>query len=141
MSDWTDHPAPPPSTPAVRAVMQSNRSLNTGPELALRRELHRRGFRFRVHQAPAPGSRCRPDILFTRRRVAVFVDGCYWHSCPRHGTMPKANAAYWRAKLERNVRRDRRNDAALEALGWRVVRVWEHENPDEAATQVIAALT
>lgn len=120
--------------------MLANRSQNTGPELALRRELHRRGLRYRVHFAPVPGLRCRPDIVFTRQRVVVFVDGCYWHRCPQHSAFPKANAEYWQAKFERNVRRDRRNDAILASAGWTVIRVWEHESADAAASRVAAAI-
>jgi DNA mismatch endonuclease (patch repair protein) len=87
-----------------------------------------------------PGLRCRPDIIFSKARVAVFVDGCFWHQCPHHKTDPRTNSGYWSAKLDRNVARDRRNDAALEAAGWLVVRVWEHELPIEAADRVEAAL-
>jgi DNA mismatch endonuclease (patch repair protein) len=88
-----------------------------------------------------PGLRCRPDIIFPKVRVAVFVDGCFWHQCPQHGTEPRTNSGYWAAKLDRNVARDRRNDAALEAAGWRVVRVWEHESPSGGADRVVAVLT
>jgi DNA mismatch endonuclease, patch repair protein len=120
--------------------MRANRSSDTGPELALRRELHRRGLRYRVHAAPLSSERYRADILFRRARVAVFVDGCFWHSCPEHGSAPTANSAYWRAKLERNVERDRRTDARLADAGWVVVRVWEHEVPEKAADRVVAAV-
>lgn len=121
--------------------MQGNRSSETRPEVALRSELHRRGLRFRKHGHAVAGLRCRPDIIFSRARVAVFVDGCFWHQCPKHRTDPRTNSAYWAAKLDRNVARDRRNDAALEAAGWRVVRVWEHESPSRAADRVVAVLT
>jgi DNA mismatch endonuclease (patch repair protein) len=83
----------------------------------------------------------RPDIVFTRRRVAVFVDGCFWHGCPEHGELPVANRAFWRGKLERNALRDKRVDAALSAAGWRVVRVWEHERPADAADVIAELLT
>jgi DNA mismatch endonuclease (patch repair protein) len=116
--------------------MQANRSSNTGPEIALRRALHRRGLRFRIHQAAIPGLRCRPDILFTRARVAVFVDGCFWHSCPVHATQPSANREWWRDKLAANVARDRRHDAALLEAGWLPLRIWEHETPADAAGRV-----
>jgi len=105
----------------------------TVPELALRRELHRRGLRFRVDLPGLPG---RPDIAFTRARVAVFLDGCFWHRCPQHGTLPRNNAEWWLAKLDRNVARDRAKDAALAALGWLVVHVWEHEPVTEAADRI-----
>jgi len=121
--------------------MRANRARDTGPELGVRRELHRRGLRYRVHGQPVPGLRCRPDIIFVRERVAVFVDGCFWHLCPEHGTSPAANGEWWRHKLEANVERDRRNDAALGAAGWHVVRVWEHEAPVEAADRVSQVLT
>jgi DNA mismatch endonuclease (patch repair protein) len=120
--------------------MRANRGHNTGPELALRRELHRRGLRYRVHTAPVPGLRCRPDVVFSRARVVVFVDGCFWHRCPAHGTSPAANGEWWRRKLDTNVARDRRNDRQLSQAGWSVVRVWEHEDPTEAADRVEAAL-
>jgi DNA mismatch endonuclease (patch repair protein) len=119
--------------------MQANRRRDTGPELALRRELFRRGLRFRV-DFPPPGLNCRPDIVFTRARLAVFIDGCFWHACPEHGNVPKANRAWWRSKLDVNVARDRRNDAALQAAGWRVIRLWEHEPLHAAADAVCAAL-
>jgi DNA mismatch endonuclease (patch repair protein) len=120
--------------------MQANRRRDTGPELALRRELHRRGLRFRVDQPPVAVVRCRADIVFTRPRVAVFVDGCFWHSCPEHGNLPKANREWWRAKLDVNVARDRRNEQALVEAGWSVVRVWEHEQVDVAADKVCEAI-
>jgi DNA mismatch endonuclease (patch repair protein) len=120
--------------------MQANRRRDTGPELALRRELFRRGLRFRVDYPPVAGLNCRPDIVFTRARLAVFLDGCFWHACPEHGNVPKANGAWWRVKLDVNVARDRRNDAALEAAGWRVIRLWEHEPVGEAADMVCAAV-
>src|ERR1043165_3463715 len=109
-------PAPPASSPTTRAVMQANRG-ETRPEVALRSELHRRGFRFRKHAAPLKNLRCRADIVFPAAKVAVFVDGCFWHVCPKHGTFPKSNADWWKLKLERNQARDRRNDAALAGAG------------------------
>lgn len=105
----------------------------------MRRLLHARGLRYRVDTAPLPGVRRRADVVFTRVRVAVFVDGCFWHLCPVHGTSPKANGAWWRDKLEANVRRDRDTDARLAEAGWVVVRVWEHEPPAAAADRVVAA--
>jgi DNA mismatch endonuclease, patch repair protein len=131
---------PPPSTPGVRAAMQGNRAADTRPELAVRSELHRRGNRFRKTVAPVKGLRCRADIVFARARVAVFVDGCFWHRCPEHGTSPRSNSDYWQIKLDRNVARDRRNDHALAASGWHVVRVWEHEDVLDAADRIEAVL-
>lgn len=120
--------------------MQGNRKRDTGPELALRSALHRRGLRYRVNVKPVATIPCRADIVFRRQRVAVFVDGCFWHACPQHGTSPRTNASYWSAKIARNVERDRRNDADLTAAGWTVVRVWEHEHPQAAGERVIAVL-
>jgi DNA mismatch endonuclease, patch repair protein len=120
--------------------MRGNRGADTAPEVALRSALHRRGLRFRKNVQAVPGLRCRPDVVFTARRVAVFLDGCYWHRCPEHGVSPRRNAGYWSAKLDRNVARDRRNDEALAAAGWKVVRVWEHEPIELAVAAVEAAL-
>lgn len=128
---------PQPSTPAVTAVMRGNVRRDTRPELRIRSLLHRLGYRFRKDFAIVAGEiRVRPDIVFTRRRVAVFVDGCYWHRCVEHGTEPRANAGYWRAKLDGNVDRDRRVTTALRAAGWIVLRVWEHEAPEDAVAQI-----
>ncbi|MGI8519748.1 MAG: very short patch repair endonuclease [Actinomycetota bacterium] len=113
---------------------------DTIPELALRRELHRRGLRYRVDLAPLKGLRRRADVVFTRHRLAVFVDGCFWHRCPLHGTSPKNNADWWRVKLDRNVERDKNTDAALAGAGWTVVRVWEHEEAKVAADRVQSRL-
>ena len=102
--------------------MQGNKSAGTRPETAIRSAVHRLGRRFRKHVRPAPEIPCRADLVFPTERVVVFVDGCYWHRCPEHGTSPRTNSDYWSAKLDRNVARDRRNDAALAAAGWAVVR-------------------
>jgi DNA mismatch endonuclease (patch repair protein) len=120
--------------------MQSTRRRDTKPETALRSELHRRGFRFFVDRAPLPETRRRADIVFPRARVAVYVDGCFWHGCPTHGTWPKANAVWWRDKIERNRARDLDTDSELHAAGWIAVRVWEHEVTADAADRVVAAL-
>lgn len=118
---------------------QSNR--DTAPEMAVRRELHRRGLRYRVHYRPERTIRSTPDITFTRARVVVFVDGCFWHQCPEHGTSPSHNSTWWLAKLSRNVERDRRTNEAFTELGWTVVRVWEHESATRAADRVSDAVT
>jgi DNA mismatch endonuclease (patch repair protein) len=120
--------------------MQRQARKDTKPELALRRELWRRGLRYRVDVAPLEGLRRRADIVFTRKKVAVYVDGCFWHGCPIHATKPKANAEWWDAKLIANVVRDRDTDNRLVAAGWSVVRVWEHESPTSAADLVVRAL-
>jgi DNA mismatch endonuclease (patch repair protein) len=109
---------------------------DTAPEVELRRELHRRGLRFRVSFRPSVAVRSTADLVFTRAKVAVYVDGCFWHSCPEHGTMPASNRDWWHEKLERNKARDREADEALAAAGWRVVRVWEHETAREAADRI-----
>jgi len=119
--------------------MRANQS-NSSVERALRSELHRRGLRFRKHVAPLRGVRCRPDVVFTRARVAVFVDGCFWHRCPQHFRPSRRNAAWWTSKLQRNVARDRENDAALGAAGWTVVRAWEHEPLASIADRVCDVL-
>jgi DNA mismatch endonuclease (patch repair protein) len=122
--------------------MQRNRRTDTTPELALRRLLHADGLRFRKDfRLTAGGVRTTADIAFTRQRVAVFVDGCFWHGCPEHGRLPTRNAAYWRAKIERNRRRDLQVTTALGQAGWRVVRVWEHEALEDAAARVRRALS
>jgi DNA mismatch endonuclease (patch repair protein) len=122
--------------------MIGNRRRDTAPELRLRSALHARGWRFRVDMRVDTGSgpKPRPDLVFTRRKVAVFVDGCFWHGCPQHGSLPKSNRGYWEPKLARNAQRDLRNDAALRAAGWSVVRLWEHEPLADALAAVEVAL-
>jgi DNA mismatch endonuclease, patch repair protein len=122
--------------------MAGIRRTDTKPELALRHALHRMGYRYRKDYRLDldGGRRVRPDIVFTARKVAVFVDGCFWHACPDHGSKPKNNEWYWSPKLVRNVERDRMNDAALMLAGWTVVRLWEHVPVDEAIATVVVAL-
>ena len=121
--------------------MQANRRSDTKPEVVLRSALHGMGYRFRKDFAlKLDGTRVRPDVVFTRRKVAVFVDGCFWHVCPQHGRQPTVNEWYWSPKLQRNVERDRRADAVLMAAGWRVIRIWEHEPLDVAVGAVKRAL-
>ena len=119
--------------------MLGNRS-ESAIERELRSRLHRRGLRFNKHAAPLPGLRCRADVVFPRSRVAVFVDGCYWHRCPLHGSQPKSNADWWRLKLDANVARDRRNDLALAEAGWRVLRFWTHERLEDMVDEIVAAV-
>ncbi len=118
--------------------MRANRRRDTAPEIALRRELFRRGLRFRVDYRITvdPTAHVRPDIVFTHRRLAIFVDGCYWHSCPIHATMPKSNVDFWARKFARNRERDLRDRTLLEQAGWTVLRFWEHEDPTRAAEVV-----
>ena len=121
--------------------MKANRRADTKPELALRSALHALGYRYRKDfRLDLPARRVRPDIAFTARKVAVFVDGCFWHACPDHGSQPKNNEWYWSPKLARNVERDRAADAALTQAGWIVVRLWEHVPVTEAVTLVTAAV-
>ncbi len=122
--------------------MASNRHRDTSPELALRSLLHGLGLRFRVDYGIRLDGRrpIRADVVFTRQRVAVFVDGCFWHSCPLHGSQPKTNSDYWQPKLQGNRERDQLYTRLLEEAGWRVIRVWEHEPAPEAAARVIEAL-
>lgn len=128
---------PGTSSPAVSARMSNARRRDTAPEVALRRELHARGLRYRVAY-PVPGQRRRTiDIAFTRAKVAVMVDGCFWHGCPDHGTRPRANSAWWREKLSANAARDADTNRVLQELGWRVVRIWEHERSATAADAIV----
>lgn len=140
-------PERPPNAPMPISAGRSRnlaaiKRSGTKPEKALRSELHRRGRRFRVdHRLDLPTGRVRPDIVFTRSRVAVFVDGCFWHLCPIHGRQPTHNTSYWGPKLERNVTRDAANTEALAQAGWTVVRIWEHEDLPTAVASIEAALT
>ena len=122
--------------PHKRRSMQSQRARDTGPELSLRRALHGRGLRYRLHRKVQPGLRREVDVVFVRARVAVFVDGCFWHCCPVHGSSPTRNAAWWRRKLDLNRERDEDTDRRLRESGWEVIRVWEHEVATEAADRI-----
>lgn len=130
----------PVTDAATSARMSRQRRAGTKPETALRAELHRRGMRYFVDRAPLRGQRRRADLVFPRRKVAVYVDGCFWHCCPDHATYPKNNAEWWAEKLAGNVTRDRDTDLRLRAAGWLVVRVWEHEDPVVAADRVQQAV-
>lgn len=134
-------PYPEPTSEAATRIGKGNRRTGTKPEQRLRAELHRRGRRFRKDLLiRAAGVRTHADVAFTRQRLAVFVDGCFWHVCPEHGISPKRNTNYWGPKLNANVERDRRVDAALCIEGWTVLRIWEHETTSDAADQVERAL-
>lgn len=121
--------------------MQGNRSRDTAPELAVRRLVHAMGLRYRVDARPLPTLRRKADLVFTRRRVAVFIDGCFWHGCPQHHRQPTANSDYWAAKVARNRARDAATDEALTAAGWTVLRFWAHQPPAVVADAVRAAVT
>lgn len=129
---------PPPSSPAITNNMRANKRANTKPETAVRSLLHRGGFRFRKDFViRTDGLRVRPDIVFTKWRIAVFIDGCFWHLCPDHGHVPRTNSHYWRPKLERNVSRDQLVDSTLRAGGWTVLRLWEHVPPNDAFLSIV----
>ncbi|WP_367620162.1 very short patch repair endonuclease [Nocardia sp. PE-7] len=128
------------SSPAVRAVMRANRRRDTGPEMALRKELYRRGLRYRVDVRPLAGLRRTADIVFATDRVAIFVDGCFWHGCPSHHRPAVKNSDFWRRKIDANRDRDRDTSAKLHEAGWTVIRVWEHDRPDSAAERIQAAV-
>ena len=126
--------------PEKSEAMRRVRTTGTAPEIELRRRLHRSGLRFRIGY-PVPGRPRRSiDIAFTKRKLAVFVDGCFWHGCPLHGSTPKTNEAYWKEKVAANRARDRDTDLHLERAGWGVLRFWEHERPADAVDAVVAAL-
>jgi DNA mismatch endonuclease (patch repair protein) len=120
--------------------MQATGRKDTAPELALRRELHRRGLRYRVEVKLPEIPRRRMDIVFTRARLVVLVDGCFWHGCPLHATTAKANAGYWADKIAANQARDADTDTRLRAAGWTVLRAWEHEDPATTADRVEALI-
>ena len=129
------------SSESVQRRMSAQRRKDTGPELAVRRALHAMGLRYRVHAQPLPSLRRQADIVFTRAKVAVFIDGCFWHGCPKHGRREhQVNGWYWPEKIERNRHRDAETDGLLLAAGWTVVRAWEHEDPADVALQVARAV-
>ncbi|WP_078849429.1 very short patch repair endonuclease [Streptomyces sp. NRRL F-5126] len=120
--------------------MSRQASRDTAQELAVRRLLHSRGLRYRLH-VPVPGMRRRTvDVVFGKARIAIFFDGCFWHGCPEHATSPRANAQWWRSKLDRNAARDRETTDHLVAEGWTVFRFWEHEPAEEVAEQISLAV-
>lgn len=124
-----------PSSDVAERLARTGRR-DTKPELALRRELHARGLRYRVERSVLRGVRRRADIVFGPPRVVVLVDGCFWHGCPAHATWPQRNASFWREKIETNRLRDRDTDQRLNDAGWTVIHVWEHEDPSEAADRI-----
>lgn len=130
----------PASSPEARQRMKRVRQKNTSAESALRRELHARGLRYRLHVAVLTRPRRVADVALSSLRVAVFVDGCFWHGCPRHATWTKANADFWRSKIVANKARDFDTDRRLQKDGWAVVRAWAHEAPSAVATRVVSVV-
>jgi DNA mismatch endonuclease, patch repair protein len=116
--------------------MKAVQRRDTKPEKVLRSELHARGLRFRIDAPPEPGLRGRADVVFPRARIAIYVDGCFWHSCPEHATIPKAIREWWEAKLAANVERDKRVTRDLTVRGWHALRIWEHSNMLTTAAQI-----
>lgn len=131
---------PPPSSEAALSRMRAAKPIDTAPEMALRSAIHRRGFRYRVDTKPLKELNRRADIVFRPTKVAVFVDGCFWHGCPIHATQSKANAEFWQAKIQQNQDRDLDTNRRLEEAGWKVIRVWEHENPEDTAEMICAII-
>ncbi|GAB4100925.1 very short patch repair endonuclease [Sinomonas halotolerans] len=124
------------STPAIRRTMLGNRSRDTAPELSVRRAVHAMGLRYRVAMRPEKALRRTADLVFTRARVAVFIDGCYWHGCPEHYIEPARNVDYWRPKIARNRERDAETTQLLTEAGWTVLRFWSHEDPAQVAGRI-----
>lgn len=120
--------------------MQSNKGRDTNPELAVRRLLHAKGLRYRVNVRPIPSLRRTADVVFTRQRIAVFIDGCFWHGCPEHYQVPKSNRAYWSPKIEQNHTRDVETNTLLKGEGWTVMRFWEHEGTELVAIAIEATV-
>ncbi len=125
-----------PISPQTAERMSRTAQKDNASERALRSELHRRGFRFRLHRRLLSDNRRTADIVFVSSKIAIFVDGCFWHGCAEHGTWPKNNRDWWRAKIEKNIVRDRDTDDRLEKIGWIVLRVWEHEAVGRAADRI-----
>lgn len=131
---------PEPLNESVKQRFRNQRVRNTKAELAIRRAAHRAGLRYRVNFRPAAELRVNADMVFTRAKVAVFIDGCFWHGCPDHFIPPKNNAEWWAAKIQGNRDRDKRSRDDLRTLGWRVVSIWEHELPSQAVAEIRDAL-
>jgi len=129
------------SSESRRRNMQAIRSRDTKPEKVIRRLVHAQGLRYRVAAKPLPDLRRTADMVFRPAKVAVFIDGCYWHGCPEHYVSPKTNQGYWSDKVTGNVARDRDTDQRLAEAGWTVLRFWEHESADSCALAIAAAVT
>lgn len=132
---------PSASSAEVRRRMQATKRRDTAAEMRVRAAIHRLGLRYAVDAVISPGLRRRGDVVFRRCKVALFVDGCFWHSCPVHRTQPKANRIFWQRKLEQNVQRDRDTDLKLRRSGWLTIRAWAHEPPEEVAARVLVEVT
>lgn len=128
------------TSPQVRSSMLGNRSRDTKPELAIRRRAHALGLRYRVAAYPLPGVRRTADMVFPKKRVAVFIDGCFWHGCKVHYVAPGTNVEFWQGKVSLNRRRDAEVDDRLRRAGWTVVRIWEHEDAVVAAARIARAV-
>lgn len=129
------------SSEATRRSMVGNRFRDTTPELRVRSAVHRRGLRYRVAARPLRSLRRTADLVFRPTKVAVFIDGCYWHGCPEHFVLPRTNVEYWSGKIGGNVNRDRETDHALREAGWTVLRFWEHENVDAVVEEIVGVVT
>ncbi|MGW5200748.1 very short patch repair endonuclease [Streptomyces spiralis] len=140
-SEWQPPEGSWASSAANRRSMLGNRNRDTAPELLLRSLVHAAGLRYRVAAKPLPKMRRTADMVFRPVKVAVFIDGCFWHRCPEHFVMPKTNRPYWEDKIGRNVQRDRDTDARLAEAGWLVLRFWEHLDPEACARAVVEAVT
>ena len=127
---------PKPSSKAALNRMKAAKPRDTAPEKALRLKLHKNGLRYRIDVRPIKSLNRRADIVFRSAKVAVFVDGCFWHGCPKHGTHAKANAEFWENKIKRNQERDAETNQLLKKAGWKVIRVWEHESPEKASVKI-----
>lgn len=139
LGDGVQVPYPEPSSAGASRIGKGNRRVGTTPEVRLRSVLHGRGLRFRKDHLLRIGSiRVKPDVVFPTERMAIFVDGCFWHCCPEHGIVPKANIGYWEPKLQRNTARDQLVNEALDTAGWLPLRIWEHVPAHDAADLVAA---
>jgi DNA mismatch endonuclease (patch repair protein) len=124
----------------TRKRMQAMRQRDTDCEVLIRRALLARGLRYRVNCRVSKMNKAQPDIVFSTAKVAIFIDGCYWHACSLHGTAPKNNAKWWADKFQANRTRDARADSMLRSEGWKVIRVWEHEDPSDVVHRIVAAI-
>lgn len=132
---------PKASSSQVSRRMARTPQKDTSAEMAIRRELHRRGFRYRVDYTVLRKPRRTADLAFPKLKIAVFIDGCFWHGCPEHGTWPKQNAEFWRQKIEANISRDEDTNERLSGLDWRVIRIWEHEAPEAAVERIVKVVS